>query len=117
MAKLEVVHKNPLIFTIDNFLSEDELKYGIRKSYRSLINWGIKNLQIVITDKKITSVQEFLPLLEQLAAAGKKDLVLIADDVEGEALATLVLNRLKGVFNTVAIKAPKFGDQRKDILE
>jgi len=71
---------------------------------------------IVITDKKISSIQEFLPLLEKLAQAGKKDLVLIAEDVEGEALGTLVLNRLKGVFNTVAIKAPKFGDQRKDIL-
>jgi chaperonin GroEL len=71
---------------------------------------------IVITDKKITSIQEFLPLLEKLAQAGKKDLVLIAEDVEGEALTTLVLNRLKGVFNTVAIKAPKFGDQRKDVL-
>ena len=61
---------------------------------------------IVITDKKISSIQEFLPLLEKLAQAGKKDLVLIAEDVEGEALGTLVLNRLKGVFNTVAIKAP-----------
>jgi chaperonin GroEL len=71
---------------------------------------------IVITDKKISSVQEFLPLLEKLAQAGKKDLVLIAEDVDGEALGTLILNRLKGVFNTVAIKAPKFGDQRKDIL-
>ncbi|HEY1645178.1 MAG TPA: chaperonin GroEL [Candidatus Saccharimonadales bacterium] len=71
---------------------------------------------IVITDKKVTSIQEFLPLLEKLAQAGKKDLVLIAEDVEGEALTTLVLNRLKGVFNTVAIKAPKFGDQRKDVL-
>ncbi len=71
---------------------------------------------IVITDKKISSVQEFLPLLEKLAQAGKKDLVLIAEDVEGEALGTLVLNRLKGVFNTVAIKAPSFGDRRKDIL-
>lgn len=71
---------------------------------------------IVITDKKITSVQEFLPLLEKLAQAGKKDLVLIAEDVEGEALGTLILNRLKGVFNTVAIKAPKFGDQKKDVL-
>lgn len=71
---------------------------------------------VVITDKKIGSVQEFLPLLEKLAQAGKKDLVLIAEDVEGEALGTLILNRLKGVFNTVAIKAPSFGDRRKDIL-
>ncbi len=72
---------------------------------------------IVITDKKISSVQEFLPLLEKLAQGGKKDLVLIAEDVEGEALGTLVLNRLKGVFNTVAIKAPAFGDKRKEMLE
>ena len=72
---------------------------------------------VVITDKKVSSVQEFLPLLEKLAQAGKKDLVLIAEDVEGEALGTLILNRLKGVFNTLAIKAPSFGDRRKDILE
>ena len=71
---------------------------------------------IVITDKKVSSVQEFLPLLEKLAQSGKKDLVLIAEDVEGEALGTLILNRLKGVFNTVAIKAPAFGDRRKDML-
>lgn len=71
---------------------------------------------VVITDKKIASVQEFLPLLEKLAQAGKKDLVLIAEEVEGEAMGTLILNRLKGVFNTVAIKAPAFGDRRKDIL-
>lgn len=71
---------------------------------------------IVITDKKISSIQEFLPLLEKLAQSGKKDLVIVAEDVEGEALGTLILNRLKGVFNTVAIKAPAFGDRRKDIL-
>ncbi len=72
---------------------------------------------VVITDKKISSIQEFLPVLEKLAQAGKKDLVLIADDVEGEALGTLILNRLKGVFNTIAIKAPAFGDRRKEVLE
>jgi chaperonin GroEL len=71
---------------------------------------------ILVTDKKISSIQEFLPILEKLAQTGKKDLVIIADEVEGEALGTLVLNRLKGVFNTVAVKAPAFGDRRKDIL-
>ncbi|OGL30796.1 chaperonin GroL [Candidatus Saccharibacteria bacterium RIFCSPHIGHO2_12_FULL_41_12] len=72
---------------------------------------------ILITDKKISSVQEFLPILEKLAQIGKKDIVIIADDLEGEALGTLVLNKLKGVLNVVAIKAPAFGDRRKDILE
>lgn len=72
---------------------------------------------VIITDKKITSIQEFLPLLEKLAAAGKKDLVLICEDVEGEALGTLILNKLKGVFNCVAVKAPSFGDRRKDVLQ
>jgi chaperonin GroEL len=72
---------------------------------------------ILITDQKVSSIQDFLPVLEKLAQAGKKDLVLIAEDVEGEALGTLILNRLKGVFNTVAVKAPAFGDRRKEILE
>lgn len=72
---------------------------------------------IVITENKVSSVQEFLPILEKLAQAGKKDVVLIADDVEGEALGVLILNKLKGVFNTVAVKAPSFGDRRKEILE
>ena len=71
---------------------------------------------ILITDKKISSVQEFLPMLEKMAQSGKKDVVLIADEVEGEALSILVLNKLKGVFNTVAVKAPSFGDRRKDVL-
>lgn len=72
---------------------------------------------IVISEEKVTSVQDFLPILEKLAQAGKKDVVLIADDVEGEALGVLILNKLKGVFNTVAVKAPSFGDRRKDVLE
>ncbi|MCL2445074.1 chaperonin GroEL [Candidatus Saccharibacteria bacterium] len=72
---------------------------------------------VLITDKKISAIQDFLPMLEKLAAAGKKDLVLIAEEVDGEALSVLVLNKLKGVFNTLAIKAPAFGDRRKEILE
>lgn len=72
---------------------------------------------IVITDRKISSAQEFLPLIEKLAQAGKKDIVLIADEVEGEALSILILNKLKGVLNTVAVKAPSYGDRRKEILQ
>lgn len=71
---------------------------------------------ILITDKKISSVQEILPLLEKLAQTGKKDLVIIADDVEGEALTTFVLNKLRGTFNVLAVKAPGFGDRRKEQL-
>ena len=72
---------------------------------------------VVLTDKKISTAQELLPLIEKLAQAGRKDIVLIADEVEGEALSILVLNKLKGVLNTVVVKAPAFGDRRKEILE
>lgn len=71
---------------------------------------------ILITDKKISSIQEILPLLEKISQAGKKELVIIAEDVDGEALTTLVLNKLRGTFNTLALKSPGFGDRRKEML-
>ncbi len=72
---------------------------------------------ILITDKKVSSIKEVLPLLEQLAQTGKKDLVIIAEDVDGEALATFVVNKLRGTFNVLAIKAPGYGDKKKEILQ
>ena len=73
--------------------------------------------EILITDKKISAVNDIVPFLEKMAQAGHKDLVIIAEDVEGEALSVLVLNKLKGVFNTLVLKAPAFGDNRKQIME
>ena len=72
---------------------------------------------ILITDKKISALNDILPLLEKLAQSGRKELVIVADEVDGEALATLVVNKLRGTFNTLAIKAPGFGDRRKEMLE
>jgi len=77
----------------------------------------IENPYILITDKKISAISDILPLLEAMTQTGKKDLVIIADDIDGEALATLVLNKLRGILNVVATKAPGFGDRRKELLE
>ncbi len=72
---------------------------------------------ILVTDKKISSLADILPLMEKMVAAGKKDLVIIAEDIEGEALTTFIVNKLRGVFNVLGIKAPGFGDRRKAMLE
>jgi chaperonin GroEL len=75
-----------------------------------------RDVPILITDKKISTVKEILPLLEKLAQSGKKDLVIIAEDVDGEALTTFVLNKLRGGFNVLAVKAPGYGDRKKELL-
>ncbi len=76
----------------------------------------MKDASILLTDKKISTVQEILPLLEKVAQAGKKELVIVAEDVDGEALTTFVVNRLRGTFNVLAVKAPGYGDRKKEML-
>lgn len=77
----------------------------------------MENPAILLTDKKISAIADILPLLEKMMQAGKKELVIIAEDVDGEALATLVVNKLRGIFHAIAIKAPGFGDRRKEMLQ
>lgn len=77
----------------------------------------LENPHVLVTDKKISSISELLPVLEKLVQAGKKELVIIADEVEGEALATLIVNKLRGIFHVLAVKAPGFGDRRKEMLQ
>jgi chaperonin GroEL len=76
-----------------------------------------RDVPVLLTDRKISSIKDILPLLESLAQSGKKELVVIADDVEGEALATFLVNKLRGGFSVLAVKAPGFGDRKKEILE
>ncbi len=76
-----------------------------------------ENPYILITEKKVSALAEILPLLEKMAQAGKKDLIVLADDIEGEALATFVVNKLRGAFNVLAVKAPGFGDRKKELLQ
>ena len=111
----------------DSNMMEVELTQGMQidKGYKSpyfvtdtaKMEAVIDKPMILITDRKVSSIQDVLPVIEQMAAQGKKDLVLIADDVDGEALATFVLNKVRGIFNVYAVQAPGFGDRRKAILE
>ncbi len=78
---------------------------------------AIEDPFILVTDKKISAIGELLPLLEKIVQGGKKELVIVADEIEGEALATLIVNKLRGIFNVLAIKAPGFGDRRKEMLQ
>lgn len=77
----------------------------------------LEDAYILLVDKKISSLQELLPVLEKIIKAGKKELVIIADDVDGDALSTLIVNKLRGIFNALAIKAPGFGDNKQQMLE
>jgi chaperonin GroEL len=76
-----------------------------------------KDVSVLITDKKISSIKDILPFLEKVAQSGKRELVIIADDLEGEALTTIILNKLKGGFNVLAVKAPGYGDRKKEMLQ
>ncbi|MDQ1299483.1 MAG: chaperonin GroEL [Patescibacteria group bacterium] len=76
----------------------------------------MRDAHILVTDRKISSVQDILPLLEKIAQTGRKELVIVADDIEGEALTTFVLNKLRGTFSVLAVKAPGFGDRKKEML-
>ena len=78
---------------------------------------GIEDAYLIITDKKVSSVADLVPALEKLLQAGQKDVVIVAEDIDGEALATLVVNKLRGIMNVLAVKAPGFGDRRKAMLE
>jgi len=78
---------------------------------------ALEDPYILVTDKKISAINEILPLLEKILKEGKKEMVIIADDIEGEALATLVLNKLRGIFTVLGIKAPGFGDRKKEMLQ
>lgn len=127
-SAMEAVGKNGVITVEESqsFGIEKEVVEGMQfdKGYVSpyMITDGEKmqavyeDPAILITDEKISSLQDLLPLLESLAQSGKKELVIIAEDIEGEALALLVVNKIKGALNTLAIKAPGFGDRKKEIL-
>ena len=126
---MEKVGKDGVITVEESKSLSDETEYvegmQIDRGYTSpyfitnpdRMETGIEDPSIIITDKKISAVSDLLPTLEKLLQLGKKNVVVIAEDVEGEALATLVVNKLRGTLNCLAVKAPGFGDRRKAMLE
>lgn len=127
-SAMEAVGKNGVITVEENqsFGVDKEVVEGMQfdKGYAShymvtdseKMQAVYEDPSILITDQKVSNLQDLLPLLESLAASGRKELVIIADDIEGDALATLVVNKLRGAFSTLAIKAPGFGDRKKEML-
>lgn len=113
--------------TGDSNIIEEEITEGMQfdKGYKSpyfvtdtnRMEAVLDKPMVLVTDRKITSIQDVLPVVEQVAQQGKKEMVIIAEDIDGEALATFVLNKIRGVFNILAVQAPAFGDRRKAILE
>ncbi len=89
--------------------------YMVTNAERMEAEYG--DVPVLVTDQKISSIQDLVPLLESIAKTGKKDLVIIAEDVEGDALSTIIVNKLRGAFNILAVKAPAYGDRRKAMLE
>ncbi|MFA5013068.1 MAG: chaperonin GroEL [Candidatus Paceibacterota bacterium] len=106
---------------------EKEIVKGLQFSEGYISAYMVNNVErmeakledpyILITDKKISSIQEILPILEKIVQTGEKDILIIAEDVDGEALTTLIVNKLRGTFNAVAVKAPGFGDRKKEMLQ
>lgn len=126
---MEKVGKNGVITVEESKGLQDEIEYvegmQIDRGYISpyfvsdseRMQAAIDDPTIIVTDKKITAMSDLVPTLDKLLQAGKKDLLIIAEDVDGEALATLVVNKLRGTLNVLAVKAPGFGDRRKAMLE
>jgi len=126
---MEEVGKNGVITTEESktFGLSKEIVKGLQFEKGYISGYMVSNTEkmeavledpyILITDKKIGSLQEILPILEKLVKAGKKELLIIADDVDGDALTTLIVNKVRGIFNALAIKAPGFGDRKKEMLE
>lgn len=126
---MEKVGKDGVITVEESKGIDDEIEYvegmQIDRGYISpymvtnsdKMETSIEDPYIIITDKKISAVSDLVPVLEKLIQMGKKDVVIFAEDVDGEALATLVVNKLRGSINSLAVKAPGFGDRRKDMLE